>query len=898
MATLYIDNKPYEFEEGRNLLHTCLGLGFDIPHFCWHAALHSVGACRQCAIKLFKDENDCVGTIVMSCMTAARDNMRISIDDKEAREFRAEMIGFLMANHPHDCPVCDEGGECHLQDMTVLTGHTYREHRFKKRTHRNQDLGPFVHHEMNRCIACYRCVRFYRDYAGGKDLEVFGWHDSVYFGRHESGVLASEFAGNLVEVCPTGVFTDKTFRKHFTRKWDLCSAPSVCVHCSLGCNTIAGQRSGVLRRILNRFSEDVNGYFLCDRGRFGYEFVNGSRRVRTPLAKKGRNQNLEPLDRSVAIKRVAELFSSGRPVIGIGSGRASLESNFALRQLVGPQRFFVAESETQHSITTEIVHALRSTPAARASLRDVAKAGAVLVLGEDVTNTAPLLALAVRQACRTAALTNAQAMGIDPWNDAAIREAGHNVRSPLVVATPTLTKLDDIATTVYHAPPDDISRLGFAIAHALDGSAPAPRGLSPEIEAMARDIARDLAQAARPAVVSGAGSGSASVVQAAAGVAAALYKVNRDACLCMSLSECNSFGCTLLGGRDLAAALDAAERDNVEAVVVLEADLYRKCDPAIAGALLTLPRSVVVIDHTLTATAAMADLVLPAATFAEASGTFVNNEGRFQRFFSAIAPQGGIAPSYRCIADVLSVVRPESPRWETLDDIVNDMESRVSDCAGIRAAAPIASFREGGQKIARQSFRASGRTALLANTSVAESPNPVDPDSALAFSPEGIQTPREQPLVARYWAPGINSVQAVSKYHGDPPAVLVKGEAGAEAAENPGAGAPAAFASHASEWLVMPLHHIFGSEELSTLSPSVASLARSALIVLNPEDAAKLCIRENDAVEVSNYALSCACVAAIAPWVTKGSAALSVGRPETQGLDLPEWLWIRKAGAP
>ena len=103
-----------------------------------------------------------------------------------------------MLNHPHDCPVCDEGGECHLQDMTVMTGHMYRRYRFKKRTHRNQDLGPFVNHEMNRCIQCYRCVRFYRDYAGGRDFNVFGWHDHVYFGRHEDGALESEFSGNLV----------------------------------------------------------------------------------------------------------------------------------------------------------------------------------------------------------------------------------------------------------------------------------------------------------------------------------------------------------------------------------------------------------------------------------------------------------------------------------------------------------------------------------------------------------------------------------------------------------------------------------------------------------------------------------------------------------------------------
>jgi ferredoxin len=134
-----------------------------------------------------------------------------------------------MTNHPHDCPVCEEGGHCHLQDMTVMTGHDKRRYRFTKRTHQNQDLGPFISHEMNRCIACYRCVRYYKDYAGGEDLGVYGAHDNVYFGRADGRhCLESEFSGNLTEVCPTGVFTDKTHSERYNRKWDMQFAPSIC----------------------------------------------------------------------------------------------------------------------------------------------------------------------------------------------------------------------------------------------------------------------------------------------------------------------------------------------------------------------------------------------------------------------------------------------------------------------------------------------------------------------------------------------------------------------------------------------------------------------------------------------------------------------------------------------
>jgi NADH-quinone oxidoreductase subunit G len=169
MAKIFVENQAHEADPKKNLLEVCLSLGYDIPYFCWHPALGSVGACRQCAVKQFRDENDKQGKLVMSCMTPADDGARISISDEEAKEFRESIVEWLMTNHPHDCPVCDEGGECHLQDMTVMTGHTYRDYRFPKRTFENQYLGPFINHEMNRCIECYRCVRYYREYAGGRD---------------------------------------------------------------------------------------------------------------------------------------------------------------------------------------------------------------------------------------------------------------------------------------------------------------------------------------------------------------------------------------------------------------------------------------------------------------------------------------------------------------------------------------------------------------------------------------------------------------------------------------------------------------------------------------------------------------------------------------------------------
>ncbi|VDY33915.1 NADH-quinone oxidoreductase subunit G [Morganella morganii] len=217
-----------------------------------------------------------------------------------------------------------------------MTGHSVRKYRFTKRTHQNQELGPFVAHEMNRCIACYRCVRYYKDYADGTDFGVYGAHDNVYFGRPESGTLESEFSGNLVEICPTGVFTDKTHSERYNRKWDMQFAPSVCQQCSVGCNISPGERYGELRRIENRYNGTINHYFLCDKGRFGYGYVNRDDRPRQPQQRRG--DDWLTINAEQAERAAADMLYHAKRTIGIGSPRASVESNFALRELVGAEK--------------------------------------------------------------------------------------------------------------------------------------------------------------------------------------------------------------------------------------------------------------------------------------------------------------------------------------------------------------------------------------------------------------------------------------------------------------------------------------------------------------------------------------------------------------------------------
>lgn len=547
MAVIYVDGKSLHADGADNLLQALLSLGYDVPYFCYHPALGSVGSCRQCAVKQYNNEDDYKagrGRLVMSCMVNPTDNMYISIDDSEAAAFRKRIVEYLMTNHPHDCPTCEEGGHCHLQDMTYMSGHQKRRYRFAKRTHHNQDLGVFINHEMNRCIACYRCVRFYKDYAGGEDFGVYASNNRVYFGRETDGQFDSEFSGNLTEVCPTGVFTDKTHSDRYNRKWDMQYAPSICQGCSTGCSISAGERYGELRRIENRYNHDVNGYFLCDRGRFGYGYVSRADRPTQALEKT--DDKFIKVSANFALDGVLALLKDKR-TIGIGSARASLENNFALKKLVGDDYYSTGELLHTQKLIDKSIELLRHQSVVNVSLSQIESSDCVIVIGEDLTQTAPRVALSVRQATKNKAKAMAAALKTQDWLAEPVKRIGQNAYSPLYTLGVIDGKLDDVAKTALVATPSDIAKLTLKVASVINGFGDdlkkipkeLPRAVRPQttatgvinkesdsvdndIEDLAYHIAYDLIMADRPLVVGGTSLQSADVVNATAVLATAL----------------------------------------------------------------------------------------------------------------------------------------------------------------------------------------------------------------------------------------------------------------------------------------------------------------------------------------------------------------------------------------
>lgn len=865
MAIIHVDGKAYEVDGADNLLHACLSLGLDIPYFCWHPAMHSIGACRQCAVKQYKDKDDTQGKLVMSCMTPAKDNSWIAIDDEEAKTLRASVVEWLMTYHPHDCPVCEEGGHCHLQDMTVMTGHDRRRYDFRKRTHRNQYLGPFVAHEMNRCINCYRCVRFYDDYAGGTDLGVFGANHNLYFGRHEDGVLESPFAGNLTEVCPTGVFTDQTHSDRYVRKWDMQFAPSVCHQCAVGCNISPGERYGEIRRIENRYHGDLNRYFLCDRGRFGYGYVNRSDRPRQPeWQTQGSGETtaeVVTLNTGPALDRSADALRSARRVIGIGSPRASLESNHQLIKLVGADNFSSGITAAELACLERMAELETSCGLPIPTLRELEDHDAVLVLGEDLLHSAARVALAVRQAVLARREVLAEQRGIPIWNAEAVKTLAQDSRNPLYIAYPSDTDLDTISAGSWRLAPADIARLGFAIAHAIDATAPAVTDLDATLAAAAQKVADQLMAAQRPLIISGGSLESPKILDAAGHIAYALSQHSKRASLMLIRREANSTGLAMLGGRSLEWALDEVIDGNADGLVVVENDLYSRLPEARVEAALAATTTLVVLDHQRTRTWQRATLGLPAASFSEADGTLVNLEGRAQRFFQVFDPQYlhpeyRIHPSWRWLHALRTSLVRDEDSGISLDEATQACAQDYPALAKLVMAAPGADFRIEGLKLARAPHRYSGRTSLRANLDVSEPRTSQDPDTPFNFSMEGysgFDRPRQEVPFA--WAPGWNSHQAWNKFTDEVGGHLRAGDPGVrliaprpvtdgDASNSFTNSIPPAFEPRPDLWQLLVLPRLFGGEETSSRAQPIEDRAPAPSIGLSSDDAARLALHQ------------------------------------------------------
>jgi NADH-quinone oxidoreductase subunit G len=629
MPKLKIDGIEIEVPKGMKVIEAAERLGIIIPRFCYHAALGSVGACRMCAVSFLEGP---VKGVQMSCMVDAQDAMVVSTTDTEAVDFRRHVIEWLMMNHPHDCPVCDEGGHCLLQDMTVAGGHGIRRYLGKKRTYRDQYLGVLIQHEMNRCIHCWRCRRFYQEFAGYRDLGAMQMAFRTYFGRVKDGPLENPFSGNLIDICPTGVYTDKPSRFK-GRRWDYQRGPCLCIHCSLGCHTIASVRYREIVRLEALFNESVNGYFICDRGRYGFAYANHPDRPRRAKVD-GDEVSLDKAIRTTG-ERLKQIIKNGgvNSISCFGSTRSSLENQGMLKYFCQQQGW----QEPRFFENPEIASKVRSAASRweerlAVSMREIERADFILAVGSDPVNEAPMLTMAMRQASRN----GAKVVVIDPRPIFLPFEFDHLPIPPqhLDLAMSLLVK-GAVTRSVAES-------LGPEAVRYYDG---VPSGFvsDPMINDRIAGLASRLQQSHFPIMVCGMDIVHETTPRIAADNALLLRAVKEKAGLFYLMPGANAFGAALLssGNHSFMEIIEAIEKGSVKALVLVESDPFcffpdrQRLEQAIQKLDL-----LIVLDYVHPRSAQLAHILLPTTTLFETELTFVNQEGRAQ--FSKPIYAGGI----------------------------------------------------------------------------------------------------------------------------------------------------------------------------------------------------------------------------------------------------------------
>ena len=425
-VTLTIDGKEVTVPKGTLIIRAAEQLGIEIPRFCDHPLLEPAGACRQCYVQIEGQPK-----LATSCTVSVAPNMVVNTQNTNDAAHQAQVanLEFLLLNHPLDCPICDRGGECPLQDQALAFGPGDSRFQEAKRTFKKPiALSPLVGLDRERCVLCARCTRFCDQISGDRFIELFerGAGERVSIAAGED--FASPFSGNTVQICPVGALTATPYR-FVARPFDLSSVDSVCPHCSAGCNLKVDVRRGEVVRQLARDNLDVNDAWSCDKGRFAFRFPDAPERITTPLI---RDRGLEPASFGEVLTRVAE-WTAGKRVAILTGGRLMDEDYYALSKLA---RTVFRTNDLDHRRSTGAGEAERYVAAQPMSVtyRDVEHAKAIVVMGLDAEQEIPILHLRLRKAARA---------GAKIW-----------------VVHPRRTRLHDVATHILVPPGDEVRLLG------------------------------------------------------------------------------------------------------------------------------------------------------------------------------------------------------------------------------------------------------------------------------------------------------------------------------------------------------------------------------------------------------------------------------------------------------
>lgn len=655
LINVTINGRDFQVPKGARLIDVCRENQFDIPSFCYYADLALQASCRMCLVRIEK-----MPKLQTSCTIICTDGMVVTTQSEEIEKAQRSMLEFLLANHPLDCPVCDRGGECELQELTFDWGNLEERFTEEKNYQPEKYLSPMVANDPQRCILCKRCTRVCEEWMGEDAIEAGNRGAHTVISTYGGWLNCSE-CGNCIEVCPTGTLLDATYR-HQARPWELTQTVSTCTYCSDGCQMSLGSRGGELMRIVarDRYVNGLNGEFLCIKGRFGHPFVNHEKRIRTPLIRYQKGGRLIPATWDEAIRFSAEklraIAAHNGPdsIAVVGSPRLTNEALYCLRkfstEVVDTQNYAVADAFSLKPFFESLAGTL-------ATHQDIRYAKTIVLIGGEPEELQPLTGKQIRQA---------------------VRNGGAN----FILINSAPIRLRERASQFIHIRPGSEDAAVLALTSPADNSLSARKmGVEQNEMATAR---KTITETAGDVVIMFGGELSAAS-QACIAQFPYLFGAEGPRILVHPLPLYNNS----VGALDMAMGKAQSVRelfdttgDSVRAMYVAGSFLPAQLQEHEAA--LDQLDFLVVQELFETETTAHADVVLPAASFAEVDGTFTNNDGFVQRVRKSIEPVHQSKPDWMITAQLAKAMGVDFAFETSASAVFREIADRIPAYANLR----------------------------------------------------------------------------------------------------------------------------------------------------------------------------------------------------------------------
>ncbi len=648
MIEIQLDGQKVEIPEGSTVMHAAEKANIYIPYFCYHKKLSIAANCRMCLVDIEKAPKP-----MPACATPVTQGMIVHTKSDKAIKAQKGVMEFLLINHPLDCPICDQGGECQLQDLAVGYGASKSRYEEEKRVVFHKDVGPLVSmEEMNRCIHCTRCVRFGQEVAGVMELGMSHRGEHAEIEAFVGMSVNSELSGNMIDICPVGALTSKPFR-YSARTWELSRRKSISPHDSTGANLIVQVKNNKVMRVVPLENEDVNECWLADRDRFSYEALNSDERLTRPMLKQG--GEWKPVDWQTALEYVANGLKQikadhGATSIGtLASPHSTLEELYLAASLM---RGLGSDNIDYRLRNAELVpaQAVRWLGTSIASLSQLQR---VLVVGSNLRKDHPLFAQRIRQSVRKGCALNAinsvaELASADAW-------AMPVANSLLVEPGAWAQALADVAAAI----------------GADKGIAAPAAGQATDA---AKAIAKSLSGGERKAIL--LGNAAAHHANAGSLLALANWIGEQTGASVGYLTEAaNTVGAQLAGALPTGQGLDAGQMlaGKLKAVILLNNEPeFDSAAGAAAKAALNAAQMVVTLSP-FKANMDFSDVLLPIAPFTETPGTFVNAEGRVQSFLAVVKPLGDTRPAWKVLRVLANLLGLPGFDFESAQDVLKQI---------------------------------------------------------------------------------------------------------------------------------------------------------------------------------------------------------------------------------